>query len=176
MRQAHRAVRAREFSGRRTPSSSAAKPLSSVERGDSRHERRASAPHATCIVVDDHPVVLGAVCDALAASGFSVVGRARTAAEGKTKIERRIPTVAVIDVRLRDGNGIDLTRELRRSVPETRIILYTGDGDAALLAEAFGAGARGVVLKNASLSDLVRAVETVVRGETYVDPAVERAR
>jgi DNA-binding NarL/FixJ family response regulator len=44
------------------------------------------------------------------------------------------------------------------------------------LAEAFGAGARGVVLKKASLSDLVRAVETVVRGETYVDPAVERAR
>jgi two-component system, NarL family, response regulator DevR len=89
---------------------------------------------------------------------------------------RRVPTVAVIDVRLRDGNGIDLTRKLRRFFPETKIILHTGDGDAALLAEAFGAGARGVVLKKASLSDLVRAVETVVRGETYVDPAVERAR
>jgi DNA-binding NarL/FixJ family response regulator len=68
-----------------------------------------------------------------------------------------------------------LTRELRGSFPQTKIILYTGDGDAALL-EAFGAGAHGVVLRNASLSDLVRAVETVVRGEAYVDPAVGQAR
>jgi DNA-binding NarL/FixJ family response regulator len=149
-----------------------------MDREDAQRHRpgRTPAPHATCVVVDDHPAVLGTVADLLEASGFSVVGRARTAAEGKEKIERRAPTVAVVDVCLPDTSGIDLARELRETVPETAVILYTGSGDTSLVLDAFDAGARGIVLKDASLADLVRAVETVARGETYVDPTLAGLR
>jgi DNA-binding NarL/FixJ family response regulator len=115
---------------------------------------------------------MGTVCDVLAESGFNVVGRARSAAEGKAKIERRLPTVAIVDILLSDGSGIDLTRELRRSAAQTSVILYIDHGDGALLSEALQAGARGVVLKDAPLTNLVRAIETVASGETYVDPGL----
>lgn len=154
------------------------RPLSEMDRDDAQRQRtgRATAPHATCVVVDDHPAVLGTVGDVLEQSGFSVVGRARTSAEGREKIGRRRPTVAVIEVQLPDGSGIDLARELRRSFPQTNVVLYGGSADAALLSEALDAGARGVVLKDASLAELVRAVERAVSGETYVDPALSEGR
>ena len=133
---------------------------------------RASGPHATCVVVDDHPAVLGTVGDLLEQSGFSVVGRARTAAEGTEKIERRAPTVAVVDVQLPDGSGIELARALRSTAPQTNVILYTGCGHESLVSEALEAGARGIVLKGAPLADLVRAIETVASGGTYFDPAL----
>jgi two-component system, NarL family, response regulator DevR len=141
---------------------------------DAQRQRfeRVPAPDVTCVVVDDHPAVLGTVCDLIASSGFNVVGRARTVAEGKTKIERREPTIAIVDVRLPDGSGTDLTRELKQSAPTTGVIIYTSLGDPSLVAEALDAGARGYVLKDSPLSDLVRALETVASGETYVDPAL----
>jgi DNA-binding NarL/FixJ family response regulator len=133
---------------------------------------RAIAPNVTCVVVDDHPAVLGTVADLIAQSGFSVVGRARTAAEAKLKIEKRAPTLAIVDLRLPDGSGLDLTRELRRATPTTAVILYTSDAQAWLVPEALAAGARGIVLKGSPLSDLVRALETVASGGTYIDPAL----
>jgi DNA-binding NarL/FixJ family response regulator len=136
---------------------------------------RATAPNVTCIVVDDHPVVLGTVADLIAQSGFTVIGRARTAVEGRMKIERRQPTVAVVDLRLTDGSGLDLTRELQRVAPATAVILYASDAPEPLVSEALAAGARGIVLKGEPLSDLVRALETVSSGGTYIDPRLSVA-
>jgi two-component system, NarL family, response regulator DevR len=138
-----------------------------------RHEfERAPAPDVTCVVVDDHPAVLGTVCDLIASSGFNVVGRARTVAEGRAKIERRVPTIAILDLRLPDGSGTALSRELKESAHATRVIIYTSLDDPSLVAEAFAAGARAYVLKDSPLSTLVRALETVASGGTYVDPAL----
>lgn len=72
-------------------------------------------------------------------------------------------------------SGIEVTRELARVSSPTAVILYTGNSDQALLADAVDAGARGYVLKEAPLSDLVRALETVAAGGTFVDPVLAGA-
>ncbi len=126
----------------------------------------------TCIVADDHPAMVEAVCDVLAEHGIEVVGRARDGEEALTKIETRRPNVALVDLRMPRLSGIELTRRAGTSAPETSVILYTAYGERALLTEAFDAGARGFLLKEAPLVDLVRAVEIVASGGTYVDPVL----
>jgi DNA-binding NarL/FixJ family response regulator len=79
------------------------------------------------------------------------------------------PEVAIVDLRMPDQSGIEVVRKAAASSESTGVILYTGAGDQALLVEAVDAGARGFVLKEAPLSDLLRAIQTVAAGGTYVD-------
>jgi DNA-binding NarL/FixJ family response regulator len=126
----------------------------------------------SCLVADDHPAVLEAVGDYLEQAGIRVAGRARDGEEALAKIESLRPQVALVDLRMPKVGGIELARQVTRAHPETAVILYTGYGDRAQLTEALDAGARGFVLKEAPLDDLVRAVEAVARGDTYVDPVL----
>ena len=116
--------------------------------------------------------MLEAVGDYLEMSGIRVAGRARDGEEALAKIESLRPQVALLDLRMPKLGGIELARRLGRSHPDTAVILYTGYGDRAQLTEALDAGARGFVLKEAPLDDVVRAVETVAGGDTYVDPVL----
>ena len=127
------------------------------------------------VVADDHPALLAAVCDVLAESEMDVVGRAANGHEALSKIETRKPMVALMDIRMPGLGGIAVAEQLRRSTPETRVVLYTGYGDQALLADALDAAVRGFVLKDAPLPDLVRAVRSVAEGGTYVDPVLAGA-
>jgi DNA-binding NarL/FixJ family response regulator len=126
----------------------------------------------TCLVADDHPAVLAAVCAVFEDSGIEVVARARDGAEALELIQTQKPQVALLDVRMPRMSGIEIARESLRTTPETGILLYTGYAERALMIEALDAGARGFVLKEAPLPDLVRAVETVAQGMTYVDPVL----
>jgi DNA-binding NarL/FixJ family response regulator len=125
-----------------------------------------------CVVADDHPAVLEAVAEFLAQSGIEVVARARDGEEALEKIEQRKPKVALVDVRMPKLGGIELARRAKRSAPDTAILLYTGYGDRALLTEALDAGVRGFVLKEAPMDDLLRALQAVASGGTYVDPVL----
>ncbi|MCC6223625.1 MAG: response regulator transcription factor [Thermoleophilia bacterium] len=126
----------------------------------------------SCLVADDHPAMIEAVCDVLEESGIEIVGRARDGEEALAKLETRKPTVALVDLRMPRLSGIELARRAGRSAPDTHVILYTAYGERALLTEALDAGARGFLLKEAPLSDLLRAVEMVAGGQTYVDPGL----
>jgi DNA-binding NarL/FixJ family response regulator len=126
----------------------------------------------TCVVADDHPAVLEAVAEFLVQAGIELLARARDGEEALEKIEQRKPQVALVDVRMPKLGGIELTRRAQRSTPETAILLYTGYGDRALLTEALDVGVRGFVLKEAPMDDLVRAVQSVAAGGTYVDPVL----
>lgn len=126
----------------------------------------------TCVVADDHPAVLEAVAEFLVQGGVEVVARARDGQEALEKIEQRKPRVALVDVRMPKLGGIELTRRAARSAAETSILLYTGYGDRALLTEALDAGVKGFVLKEAPMDDLLRAVQSVAGGGTYVDPVL----
>jgi DNA-binding NarL/FixJ family response regulator len=123
-------------------------------------------------LADDHPAVLEAVAAYLVEGGIDIVGRARDGAEALAKIEQRRPRVALVDVRMPRLGGIELAKRAQRSAPDTAILLYTGYGDRALLTDALDAGIRGFVLKEAPMDDLLRAVQTVARGGTYVDPVL----
>jgi DNA-binding NarL/FixJ family response regulator len=129
----------------------------------------------TCVVADDHPAVLDAVAEFLTVAGIEVVGRARDGDEALARIQERKPRIALVDVRMPGIGGIELARRVARVAPETAILLYTGYGDQALLTEALDAGVAGFVLKEAPLDDLVRAIESVAAGSSFVDPVLAGA-
>ncbi|MDQ3823014.1 MAG: response regulator transcription factor [Actinomycetota bacterium] len=126
----------------------------------------------TCLIADDHPAMIEAVAELLLENGYSVVGRARDGEEALQKIAARRPTIALVDVRMPRLGGIELARRAASASPETAVVLYTGYGERALLLEAIDAGARGFLLKEAPLADLIRAIEIVAAGGTYVDPVL----
>jgi len=126
----------------------------------------------TCVVADDHPAMLTAVAEILARSGFHVLGRARDGGEALALIESEQPQIALLDVRMPRMSGIEVAMQAATTAPDTSIVFYTAFGDRALLSEALDVGARGFVLKDAPLVDLVRAVERVAAGEAYIDPVL----
>jgi Response regulator containing a CheY-like receiver domain and an HTH DNA-binding domain len=130
---------------------------------------------ARCLVADDHPAILSAVTDFLQEEGIDVVAQARDGQEALAKIESVQPDVAVVDLQMPGLTGIELARKVTEARLPTGIVLYTGHGDRALLTEAVDVGARGYVLKEAPLPDLLRAISTVAQGGTYVDPVLAGA-
>jgi DNA-binding NarL/FixJ family response regulator len=128
-----------------------------------------------CLVADDHPALLLAVCDALRDVGIDVVATAADGREALEKIQTMRPSIAVLDLRMPKLSGIDVARETARVSPSTGVILFTGEADKAMLAESVDAGVRGYVLKEAPLDDLVRAIRTVGAGGTYVDAVLSGA-
>ena len=129
----------------------------------------------TCIIADDHPAIRTAVKELLEAEGLNVVGVARDGAEALAAIEERRPDVAVLDLRMPGLTGIEVARQVQRKSPSTSIVLYTAHSDRVQLIDAMDAGARAYVLKEAPLPDLLRAIETVLAGGTYVDPVLAGA-
>jgi two-component system response regulator DesR len=119
--------------------------------------------------------VLAAVSDYLAECGIEIVGRARDGQEALEKIESMQPAVAVLDLDMPKLTGIDVARQAATVSPRTGVILFTGHTDRGLVVDAVDAGARGFVSKEAPLSDLHRAVETIAAGGTYVDPVLAGA-
>jgi DNA-binding NarL/FixJ family response regulator len=127
----------------------------------------------TCVTADDHPPILDAVRRALEGTGIEVVAEAESGAEAARLIEEHRPTVALLDVRIGAGmTGLDVTRQVHRSAPETAAVLYTSYGDRAMLTEALDAGARGYILKGTPLGELIRALKLVAEGGVYVDGAL----
>jgi DNA-binding NarL/FixJ family response regulator len=131
-----------------------------------------SPERVTCVVADDHPAMLTAVAGILASDGVEIVGKAADGQDALAQIEEKKPVVAVVDVRMPRLSGIELAKRAAVVSPDTSIVFYTAYGDRALLSEALDVGARGFVLKEAPLQDLVRAVQRVAAGETYVDPVL----
>jgi DNA-binding NarL/FixJ family response regulator len=126
----------------------------------------------TCVIADDHPAMLTAIADTLERSGVEIVGRASDGQDALAQIEAQQPQVALVDVRMPRLSGIEVATRAAVVAPNTSIIFYTAYGDRALLSEALDVGARGFVLKEAPLPDLVRAVERVAAGDAYVDPVL----
>jgi DNA-binding NarL/FixJ family response regulator len=135
--------------------------------GNGRHAPRPGA--VTCLVADDHPAMLDSISGFLEREGFSIVMRASRADEALEGIEKLKPAIALLDVSMQPLSGIEVAHRASQTAPATRIVLYTGYHDSALLEQALDAGARGFVLKEAPLSELARALRVVANDGTYVD-------
>ncbi|MYW18667.1 response regulator [Streptomyces sp. SID2955] len=123
-------------------------------------------------LLDDHEVVRRGLTDLLDAEpDICVVGDADTAEHALTRGPALRPHVAVLDVRLPDGDGITVCRELRDRMPELACLMLTSFDDEEALLDAIMAGAAGYVLKQIKGSDLVSAVRTVASGQSMLDPA-----
>jgi two-component system, NarL family, response regulator DevR len=127
------------------------------------------------VLVDDHEVVRNGIKSLLEeASGITVAGEAGTVKDAIARVEWARPDVVIMDVRLPDGSGIEATREIRARLPKTQVLMLTTYADDEALFASIMAGAAGYVLKQIKGADLVRAVQTVGRGESLLDPAVTK--
>jgi DNA-binding NarL/FixJ family response regulator len=126
----------------------------------------------TCLLADDHPALLDAVGRFLELHDVEVVHRARDGQDALTQVCRLHPDLALLDLVLPGLSGTETTRRIGREAPETAVVVYTGYAEAPHLLEALDAGARGFLSKDAPLEELVRAVEIVASGRTYVDASL----
>ena len=129
------------------------------------------------LLVDDHEIVRRGLKELLEAAGdLSVVAEASTVAEAEA-VDLDLVDVAVLDVRLPDGSGVDLCRTLRDARPDLACLMLTSFADAEALAASVLAGARGYVLKNVRGDALIGAIRKVADGETLLSEAqVDRAK
>ena len=124
-------------------------------------------------LLDDHEVVRRGVRDLLEAEDdLTVVGEAGTAEEAVGRIPATSPHVAVLDVRLPDGDGIEVCRDVRSRHPEIACIMLTSYADDEAVYAAIMAGASGYVLKQVRGNELVDGIRRVARGESLLDPGV----
>src|ERR1700761_3027019 len=122
-------------------------------------------------LLDDHEIVRLGVRELLEAQpDIRVVGEAGTAAAALARIPALRPDVAVLDVRLPDGDGVTVCREIRSRMPQVACLMLTSFGDDEALFNAVMAGAAGYVLKQIRGTDLVGAVRTVASGQSTLDP------
>ncbi len=122
-------------------------------------------------LLDDHEVVRRGIADLLSLEAdMEVVGEAGSATDALHRIPASRPDVAVLDVRLPDGTGIEVCRDARSMLPELKCLMLTSYADDEALFDAIMAGASGYVLKDIKGNDLVEAVRSVAAGRSLLDP------
>jgi len=127
------------------------------------------------LIADDHAIVRAGLRALIhAEAGFELVGEAAGGVEAIELVEKNQPDVLVLDLSMPDLDGISVTRNLKASHPGLRILILTLHEDEALLREAIKGGASGYILKRAAESELIAAIQTILRGDLYVDPSMVR--
>ena len=122
-------------------------------------------------LLDDHELVREGIRTLLESDeDIEVVGEAGTAAEALTRIPLAQPDVAILDVRLEEGDGIEVCREVRSSTPDMACLILTSFADDEALYASVMAGASGFLLKQIKARDLIEDVKRVAAGESLMDP------
>jgi DNA-binding NarL/FixJ family response regulator len=125
----------------------------------------------TVFLLDDHEIVRRGVRDLInAEAGITVIGEAATAASALARIPALKPDVAVLDIRLPDGDGVTVCREIRSKMPQVACLMLTSFSDDDALFDAIMAGAAGYVLKQIRGTDLIGAIRTIASGQSLLDP------
>lgn len=131
----------------------------------------APAPAIRVFLLDDHEIVRRGLADLIGLeSDLAVVGEASSKAEALHRMPAARPDVAVLDVRLPDGSGVEVCREIRSAFPEIHCLMLTSYADDEALFDAIMAGASGYVLKEIRGTDLVTAIRQVAAGKSLLDP------
>lgn len=130
-------------------------------------------PKQRILIVDDHEVVrLGLKSLLEQHPQFEVVAEAGNAKEAMEQVERYLPEVVLMDIRLPGVSGIEACEQITSNYPEIKVIILTSYAEDEMLFSAIRSGASGYVLKQISSDDLIKAIEAVGRGEGLLDPAV----
>ena len=130
----------------------------------------------TILIVDDHPLFRAGLVSLLSKQiNYHVVGEATTGEEGIAKTGELRPDLVLMDISLPDMNGIEATRCIRSSLPDTKVIVLTMHAKIDFITDAFKAGASGYITKDTTGEKLVECLNTVTRGEYYMDLAVSHA-
>jgi DNA-binding NarL/FixJ family response regulator len=127
------------------------------------------------LIVDDHPVV----CDGLIAlinheQDLKVCARAEDASEALNASARLKPDIAIVDISLKNSDGIELTKTIKAKYPELRVIILSMHDESVYAERALLAGAHAYLMKDAVSENIIKAIRTVLRGEIFVSDAVAR--
>jgi DNA-binding NarL/FixJ family response regulator len=126
-----------------------------------------------CLIVDDHEVVREGLRLSLSrAPHIRIVGEAADGESAIALAERRRPDVVIMDLRMPDMDGLEATEIILERVPATAILIFTAYGERSLLQRGLESGAKGYILKETPHETLLRAIEKVASGETFVDPGL----
>jgi DNA-binding NarL/FixJ family response regulator len=123
------------------------------------------------LLADDHPRVAAALSEYVA-EAFQLVGTVRDGGALLEAAQKLKPDVIVADVSMPGTDGLTAMKQIRKLLPQMRVILLTNYGDASLVRHAFDAGASGFILKAYAAAELVDAIRTVVKGGTYLSRAI----
>lgn len=126
----------------------------------------------SCLVADDHAALRAAVESYLTDAGYAVIGPVPDGPRAVAAAAESRPALALVDLRMPRLGGLELTRAIREASPGTKIVVYTGEIDEPSARELLEDGVAGVVLKEAPLADLGRALDVVHQGGIYLDPAI----
>ncbi|HEU5357534.1 MAG TPA: response regulator transcription factor, partial [Gemmatimonadales bacterium] len=132
-------------------------------------------PGIKVLVADDHTVVREGIRHILErAPGFHVVAEAANGADALRLAGSTLPDVAVLDVSMPGMSGLKVAAELRRAVPEARVLILSMYDNPEYVLEAVRAGAHGYILKDSAATDLRKAVEAVHAGESFFSPVIAK--
>jgi len=127
----------------------------------------------TCLIVDDHEVVREGLRLSLSrAEHIRVIGEAGDGETAVALVERRKPDVVIMDVRMPGMDGLEATKALSEKLPDVAVLIFTAFSERTLLSRGLESGAKGYILKEAPHETLVRAIEKVAGGESFIDPAL----
>jgi DNA-binding NarL/FixJ family response regulator len=129
------------------------------------------------LLADDHPMIGAALDMLLRGSDYELIGRARSGSDALVQVQRHKPDLLLLDVNMPDGSGIDVLRQLREARRPLSVILLTAGMDDAQLLAADRLNPEGIVLKTSDPALLLKCMEQVRNGESWVDPEIaERTR
>ena len=130
----------------------------------------------TVLIIDDHPVFRDGVITVLEDErSIEAVHQASSYRAALEVLQERWPDVAIVDISLKDGNGLELLTDIRRRSPRTRCIVLSVHVDPGIVSRAFALGAFGFISKGAGRDELLVALERVNEGSTYLDAEAARA-
>ncbi len=127
----------------------------------------------TIFLADDHTIVRQGLAKLLEGEpNFKVVGEAENGREAVVKVEKLQPDVVLMDIAMPMMNGIEATRQIRRSCPQTKVIILSMHSHDRYISELFSLGASGYLLKSSTGTDIINAVHTALKGSTYLSPSI----
>lgn len=128
------------------------------------------------LIVDDEPAIRNGLKHILEAHGATIAGEADNGASGVEEARKRLPEIILLDVSMPIMDGFAAAREIRQHMPALHIIFISQHGDRIYAEEAFALGAAGYILKQFAGSDLPKAIQAVMSGQTFISPAMTAYR
>lgn len=127
----------------------------------------------TIVIVDDHTIVRQGLMKLLEEEkGMQVIGEGMDGREAVKTVQALKPDIVIMDIAMPKLNGIEATRQIKQAGIETKIIILSMHDHSRYIRELLGLGVSGYLLKNAASKDIVKAITSAIKGETYLSPSI----